>query len=188
MTAKTILFRGGMVGDLLLTMLDPECMITINGKTKLNPEQVAMKKFTNFSIQEKLDYYKNIKNKYCYILSHDTDFCYNHNVNQIQIVCTDHQKLNMFSERFVAIHVNEESVAVDNAKKYLNSNDETFLDDYTQSILDWQNYYQFKNRFDIKNIGSKKFIKDVTDYFENVDKTHAQSVYYSWLAKERFLV
>lgn len=188
MIAKTILFRGGMVGDLLLNMLDSECMITVNGKTKLNPEQVAMKKFTNFNTQEKLDYYKNIENKYRYVLSHDTDFCYNHSIDLIQIVCTDHQKLNLFSERFVAIHVNEESVAVDNAKQYINSSDDNFVDDYTSSIMDWQNYYQFDHRFDIKNIGNEVFLSDVINCFENVDKIHASSVYYKWLEKERFLV
>lgn len=182
---KTILFRGGMVGDLLLTMLDPSCLETKpDGKQRINHHQSAMKKFFRYSDQEKINYYKDAEKKYDYIISHDTDFCLNQKNNVIQLVCSDFSKLLKFSQRFLDLH---KPHVIQETADALSCNIENFVEHYANSLELWQQCFDFPIKFDVRNIGNEQFLSDVFQTFDKVDKQWAQSVYYKWLDKEQHI-
>lgn len=194
---KTILFRGGMTGDLLLGMLDKSSLeplqnlITIEDSTcvdhKINRDRILMKKFFRYDQEEKDLYYKDIVkyNQNIYVLSHDTDYCLEKiPQNTIQLICSDEGKIEKFAERFKSLHRDK---VIEEAAKAINGSIKTFVRDYTDSITLWQNCFKFEHRFDIKNIGKLEFIDDIEDYFK-CDRFWCEYIYKKWLQKEKILI
>ena len=196
-TVKTILFRGGMVGDLLLGMIDQsgleplQNLITIEDSTcvdqKINRDRVLMKKFFRYDQEEKDLYYKDMQklNQNIFVLSHDTDYCLeNKKDSTIQIICSDEYKIEKFAQRFKNIHRRK---VVQEAVQAINGSIETFVRDYTDSITLWQNHFKFEHRFDIKNIGNSMFLDDVESYFK-CDRIWCEIIYKKWLLKENVII
>jgi len=189
-TVKTILFRGGMIGDLLIGMIDQSSLeplqniISIEDSTcvdyKINSNRVLMKKFFRYNQEEKDLYYKDLEkfNDNLFVLSHDTDYCLEHRANStVQIICSDESKLENFAIRFKNIHRHS---VVKEAANAINGSVATFVRDYTDSIILWQQHFQFKNRFDIKNVSEPEFYKDVSHRF-CCDELWCSYLYKKWL-------
>ena len=182
-----ILFRGGMCGDLILGMINKDYLHS-HGPTniedsvccqyKIKTDRQIMKKFFRYSNKEKEEYFKKFKNTPEYTLSHDTDFCLTKKENTIQIICSDNSKITHFAERFEKIHRN---IVIEEAKKYIENTADTFVENYANSLQQWQDAFKFSETFDIKNIGKDTFVTDVFNKFQVKDKSWSLQVYDTWL-------
>ena len=173
---QIILFRGGMCGDILLSMLDKAYVSSIY-PLKQHKERTCMKKFYNYSVEEKLKYFNKMEG---YTLSHDTDFCKTLDQEQvIQIFCSDLDMLSKFADRFWTKN-DYESVA--HVKTDLNLNQ-----DYTlkEDLYEWQTYHVFKHRFDIKNVYKPDFVQNLETHFTIQDIDWAKTVHKLWLTSEQ---
>lgn len=186
---KPIVYMGGMCGDLLLGMIDPDALYLPRvGKrfyylATINQYQVRIgrtmqKNFWKYSEERKWRYHEKYNSFDCtmYTLSHDTEFC-SKIPSAIQLYCSDTDRLSMFAERFE--YINRERV-IDIVCRDLNLNKENFVEEYAQCLQNWQNAFVFENRFDISNVGKDCFVDDVLDYFEVKDEQHARTVYNDW--------
>lgn len=180
-----ILFRGGTYGDLLIGMLDPTALLNTNNFTLdyahstcadkyIKYTRTLMKKFFNYNEKQKEKYYCRFNNKDAWVLTHDTEYSTKHRGKTVQLVCSDLNLLPIFSKRFYELH--EEHVITE-AKTMLENKLE-FVDDYSKSILDWQNFHVFPKRFDIKNIFNRnEFIKDVAEFFKIDNTNYMEKIY-----------
>ena len=182
-----ILFRGGMCGDLILGMINKDYLHThgpteiedsVCNQYKIKTDRQIMKKFFRYSNKEKEEYFKKFKNTPEYTLSHDTDFCLTKKENTIQIICSDRSKFTHFAERFEKIHRN---IVIEEAKKYIENTADTFVENYANSLQQWQDAFKFSETFDIKNIGKDTFVTDVFNKFQVKDKSWSLQVYDTWL-------
>ena len=128
--------------------------------------------------KEKETYFKKYENNNEYTLSHDTDFCLTKKENIIQIVCSDSSKFTHFAKRFEEQHRN---LVIDEAKKYIENTADTFVENYTNSLQQWQEAFKFPNTFDIKNFGTSHFVDDVCNKFQVEDKAWSLQIYDTWL-------
>jgi len=169
---KVILFRGGMFGDITLAMLNKKYVKSIYPKL-LFKERRLMKTYWNFSTEEKYSYLDRMNG---YTISHDTEFCKQIDPEQvIQIFCSDEKMIPHMAERFWQKNI---SHTVDHVKQDLKLND-----DYTlaKDMKAWQDFHVFKNRFDIKNIYSTRFINDIQKCFVVDDIAWAKTAHDIWL-------
>ena len=182
-----ILFRGGMCGDLILGMINKDYLHShgptdiedsVCNQYKIKTDRQIMKKFFRYSNKEKEEYFKKFKNTPEYTLSHDTDFCLTKKENTIQIICSDNSKITHFAERFEKIHRN---IVIEEAKKYIENTADTFVENYANSLQQWQDAFKFPNTFDIKNIGTSHFVDDVSNKFQVKDKAWSLQIYDTWL-------
>jgi len=190
---KIILFRGGMVGDLIALMIDPSLSISTDTnmyKLKgyscsashiLDLERTKLKKFWKYNTSWKKTYIEQFLQTDKVVTSHDTDFSLSYVTYTIQIVCSDESLLPLFSERFFNLHSNEVITSVLNDIKSKND----FISDYTQDIISWQQYYKFPHFIDIKNIGNDRFINDVSKIISIPDLKWAKTIYNKWLLKNK---
>ena len=168
---KVILFRGGMCGDTVLAMLNKSYVRSIYPRL-LHRERYVMKKFYNFSNEEKLKYFKKMSG---YTLTHDTDFC--HTIpeqNVLQVYCSDIAMLAKLADRFWS--KNDEH-AVEHVKTDLKLSEEyTLADDFKS----WQDQHVFKHRLDVAKIHDKSF----PDYLNRIvgveDIAWARTVHDLW--------
>jgi len=175
---KVILFRGGMCGDVLLSMLNKRYVENYN-PLKQKKKFVWMKKFYKYSLKEKDKYFKQFDNDYT--LSHDTDYCYKIKNNVIQLFCSDISMLAKFSERF---WTKNDRPSIEHVIKDLNSTDNDKLKDYENDLLSWQTAHKFPKRFDIKDIFTNKFVEQVNNFFAVDNIEHANLIHTKWLKSQ----
>ena len=179
---RLLLFRGGMCGDMISTLLD-RSIIDLNQKDHLKLSRTKLKKFWKYTDEEKKSYIQLNLNSEKILLSHDTDLSYIYPNLTTQLICSDESKIMLFAERFESLHKDH---VIKEAKKFLN-NKEIFVEEYAKSLIDWQNYHQF-NRFDIKNIGSDQFLYDLQSYFNIEIDNYIVDTYQSWQKKNKEFV
>ena len=183
-----ILFRGGMCGDLILGMINKDYLHS-HGPTniedsvccqyKIKTDRQIMKKFFRYSNEEKETYFKKFQNNNIeHTLSHDTDFCLTKKENTIQVICSDKSMFQEYAERFEKVH---RELVIEEAKKYIDNSADTFVENYTNSLQQWQEAFKFPNTFDIKNIGTSHFVDDVCNKFQVEDKAWSLQIYDTWL-------
>ena len=170
---KIILFRGGMCGDHLYKMLEPS-----NSK---NNDHRIMKKFYNFSKQEKDNYYNNTKG---YILTHDTDYCKTIAKRVIQIYCSDVALMEKFAQRFWSRNAPDRFNQLNHVMTDMKSTEESKVKDYKNDLEAWQKCNIFKDRFDIKNVFKNTFVDDVRKHFKIENLLHAETTHQSWLLSQ----
>jgi len=185
-----ILFRGGMCGDLILGMINKDYLHThgpteiedsVCNQYKIKTDRQIMKKFFRYSNEEKEEYFKKFENNDSeYTLSHDTDFCLTKKKNTIQIICSDSSMFQKCATRFEKKH---RDIVIEEAKKYIENTANTFVENYANSLQQWQDTFKFSNTFDIKNIGTSQFPDDVFNNFQIKDKTWSLQIYNTWLNK-----
>jgi hypothetical protein len=175
---NTILFRGGMCGDLILRMIDPACM----RGTKFRQSQTCMKKFWKYELESKNRYYTRLSNikSTVTVLSHDTDYLID-KPNVTQLICSNDSLILWFAARFEDIH---RPHVIEEAKREMGNYDDDFVNAYAVNIRLWQSAFQFENQFDIQNIRQSAFVDDVTSFFNIQDTDHAATVYDDWQDKQ----
>ena len=172
---KIILFRGGMCGDLVLSMLSKEYIRSIYPLKPVR-HRINMKKYYEYSYAEKKEYLDKMDG---YTLSHDTEFCRQIDQEQvIQIFCSNNEILPTLADRFWEKNTKD---GVEHVKKDLNLNKNyTLLDDFKK----WQDFHKFKYRFDIKNVYNEDFVSDVEKAFDLEDKAWASTIHRLWLKEQ----
>jgi len=189
-----ILFRGGMVGDLVGLMLDKTLGIStdysdivqdVHSFTAgyvLDPYRTKLKKYWKYDDNYKNIYINNIAND-SLILSHDTDFSMEHNDITIQLVC-DEGVVPYFALRFYKLHTQTVIGEVYNTIK--TEANEDFVMAYAKDIIDWQRYYAFPMRFNVSNVMNKQFVDTFTQFFHklgiNVDVNWARYIHKIWIS------
>tara|TARA_Y100001937_G_scaffold44036_1_gene62057 strand:- start:86 stop:631 length:546 start_codon:yes stop_codon:yes gene_type:complete len=170
---NSILFRGGMYGDLLLGMIDPTALIkTKNFKLEYKHARCAdryikytrtfMKKYFRYTDAQKKKYYDRFDKHDVWTSTHDTDYSYKQYKNTIQIICSDIDLHYDFAKRFFSV----------------NENQSGSVDEYAETLKGWQLMHNFPKRFDIKNIHNKtKFIMDIKNFFNVTDTMHMENIY-----------
>jgi len=181
---KPILFLGGMCGDLILTLIDPTSIIKKNfvkdfSNCKIKKSRRLMKSFWKYDLNQKKMYYERFSkiNKNFYTITHDTEYCKNLD-NVIQIYCSDQDRIHWISRRFKKFNTPDIVERVCDQQGFDLDN---FENRYTELIANWQNSFVFKNRFDIKNIQTYKFIDDIEDYFGVKFADQTKNIYESWI-------
>ena len=181
-----ILFRGGMCGDLVLGMIDPNSVKRKTGYNdkitdsvinnhRFKPARYIMKKFHLYSQPYKQNYDQRLKD--VYYLTHDTDFCLNTPNKVVQLVC-DEDMHPMFSKRFNKIYQHRPHViqeAYSHIKQRVN-----FVQDYASSLTEWQQAFKFENQFDVSDIFEKSFVDKTLKYFGSSNYDWARKVYDDW--------
>ena len=185
-----ILFRGGMCGDLILGMINKDYLHThgpteiedsVCNQYKIKTDRQIMKKFFRYSNEEKEEYFKKFENNDSeYTLSHDTDFCLTKKENTIQIISSDSSMFQKCATRFEEKH---RDIVIEEAKKYIENTADTFVENYANSLKQWQDAFKFSNTFDIKNIGTSQFPDDVFNNVQIKDKAWSLQIYDTWLSK-----
>lgn len=170
---KVILFRGGMCGDLVLSMIDKKYVRSLY-PLKHDKNRAIMKKFYKYSPTEKKNY---LDKMHGHTLSHDTEFCKSIDEEQvIQIVCSSEKLLTLLAKRF---WTKNDASGVEHVKSDLNLTQTYKLED---DFRNWQNFYQFKHRFDIKNVFNKNFVSEVDNAFGVKNLAWSHTVHKIWLA------
>lgn len=180
---KIILFRGGMCGDIILSMIDKSYTRNLYPLENIK-QRYVMKKFYNYTEKEKLEYYESFnQNKTEYTISHDTDFCFKPEIrkNVIQIYCSDEKMVPFFSKRF---WIKNDFDEISHVIKKLDSTDKNKIKDYANDIISWQNFYKFPNTFDVKNVYTPNFINELKLQFEIRDLDWAKTIHAEWLTQE----
>lgn len=186
---RPILFLGGMCGDIILLMADPTCVAqTTNTEyifDNIKESRQLMKKYWRYNKEDKDRYYdlynKRIHNTYS--LTHDTDYAKTITTT-IQLHCSDIDRLKWFSGRYKKIYeTRNNGVVLKELCDSMNFTVDTFVEQYSNMIKDWQAVYVFDNRFDIATIGKDEFLDQVIDYFQIKDKDRAQKIYCTWKEK-----
>ena len=186
---KPIVYMGGMCGDLLLGMIEPNALYlpriakrfyylaTIN-QYEVRIGRTMQKNFWKYSNERKWKYHEKYNKFNCdmYTLSHDTEFCSNI-PNAIQLYCKDESLLNKFAERFE--YINRERV-IEIVCRDLNLSRSNFVREYAECLRNWQSSFVFENRFDVSNVGNDCFVDEVIEYFNVDDKNHARTIYNDW--------
>jgi len=183
-----ILFRGGMHGDLLIGMLDKKSLISTTHWQKdyghsrcadkyIKYSRTYLKKYFKYTTEQKLKYYNSFKKTThpVYFLTHDTDFSINYYKEEtIQIICSDSTLIDYFAKRFYTLH--KERVIKETKKIITNTGN--FVEDYKNSLILWQECFNFPNQFDIKNIMNKSlFLKDLKKIFKLESLEWAEHIY-----------
>lgn len=185
---NSILFRGGMHGDLLLGMLDSRALQkniihekdykrNTVGKYHIKYTRTLQKKFFQYTDMQKQKYYERfstVKNN-VWVLTHDTDFSYNYPQTTTQIICSDEKLVKTFSHRFYKLHNNN---VIKEAGLMMKNSTGDFVEDYANDIIEWQNYHNFPKRFDIKNIyNQNKFLQEFEQFFQHQDMEQSRAIY-----------
>lgn len=170
-----ILFRGGMFGDIILSMLDKNYVRSVY-PLKQKKQRYLMKKFQIYSHQQKMEYFKKMDG---YTLSHDTDFCKTIDQDQVvQIYCSDLSMMEEIASRFWSRNHHED---VSHVKDDLELNETyTLADDLTA----WQNHHVFKKRFDVKKIYDVDFASHLEQHFDVRDMDWARCIHSIWLGNQ----
>lgn len=186
---KPILFLGGMCGDLILTLLDRRSVINhtrVNDfvECKTKKSRRLMKSFWRYNQQQKDAYYSKFDqlSQTVYTITHDTEYCSNLK-SATQIYCSDSDKIYWISQRFRKFNDHEIVERVCDQQGFDLDN---FENQYTDLIVNWQNSFVFENRFDIKNINSNRFIRDLTKYFSVENTLWIEKIYKSWAKIQTF--
>jgi len=177
---KIILFRGGMCGDHILSMLDPKYLKS-NNPRKLDSNRIKMKQFYKYTHQEKEQYYNSIDG---YTLSHDTEYCKTRAVDVVQIVCSDEKLFSKFSTRFWTRNGHDNNNQLNHVITDMQSDDANKINDYKNDLLSWQRSNVFKKRFDIRNVFTKEFVSELVQQFEVSDVQWARQLHSNWLQSQ----
>lgn len=145
---KVILFRGGMCGDVVLAMLDKAYVRSIYPML-LDRKRYVMKKFYNFSVKEKQEYFERMTG---HTITHDTEFCRSlPSESVVQIYCSNEEILEKLAERF---WTKNPANSVAHVKADLGLNENYAL---TDDFKAWQDFHVFSNRLDIAGIYDNDF-------------------------------
>lgn len=185
---KSILFLGGMCGDIILKMIDKESIkpAFIKNKNHFEMEfkkpRIKMKKFWKYSVEQKNLYYSKIEKMPFpyYTMTHDTEYSKNKS-DVVQLYCSDSTKIEWFAERFKLIH---ESFGLHDVVERVcvqqNLSKSNFITEYAELIKNWQDYYVLKNRLDIARIGYDDFIDSINETFTVKDAAWMRYIYNNW--------
>lgn len=168
-----ILFRGGMCGDLIGKILDPSI---VDENNNLSTSKTLLKKYWKMSLDEKIDYVNNYKNKDIVLLSHDTELAYQFTDITVQIICEDLSLMDFFAFRFHKLHKQQ---VIDQVNSTMDEN-ENFVEEYKNSLINWQNYHINFKRFDISNIRSDIFLKDLSNFFNIEITDDIKILFHDW--------
>lgn len=172
---KIILFRGGMFGDIILSMLDKAYVQSVYPLRQVR-ERFVMKKFYDFSMEEKKSYLSKMDG---YTLSHDTDFCKQVDEDHvIQIFCSDKKMLPHIAERF---WTQNDYHQVEHVKTDLKLSEQYDLAD---DIHGWQEHHVFKHRLDTATIYSQQFPAYLDHMLGVKDLDWARTIHELWLETE----
>lgn len=185
---NSILYLGGMCGDIILKMIDkssikPSFIHKDNHfEMDLKKSRTIMKKFWKYSVEQKNLYYSRINkipNPY-YTLTHDTE--YNKDKpTVIQLYCSDLSMLEWISKRFKIIHESFDlEIVVNRVCEQQNLNPKNFIEEYAELVRNWQEYHTFENRFDMADICSDHFVDLINEKFIINDIDWAKKVYDNW--------
>ena len=179
---KVILFRGGMCGDILLSMLNKK-YVRDEKKWKNKKPLYAMKRYYDYSEKQKWAYfldYNSVKGLN-YTLSHDTNFCLRVKTNVIQLYCSDESLLKVFSHRFWTKNSYND---IKHVIKDFNFSEKNKTEEYAQNLKAWQDTIKFPYRFDIKNIFKNNFITDFQNVFNLDDLSWTKRVHKDFIKRE----
>ena len=188
---KSILYLGGMCGDIILKMTDPSSLKP--DKTAIGDgikkSRTVMKKFWKFNDRQK-DWYYNRVNSIpfvYYTLTHDTDYCLNNPTDVIQLFSSNADQTKWISARFKHIHETAGlHKVIDRVAEQQNFDVKDFVNNYAKLVNTWQQAFIFENRFDISKIGSAEFLDQVCGYFEISDYNWARHIYTRWCIENNF--
>tara|TARA_R110001592_G_scaffold346845_1_gene639681 strand:- start:304 stop:882 length:579 start_codon:yes stop_codon:yes gene_type:complete len=187
-----ILFRGGMCGDLILGMIDPNAVkkktgyndkitdSTINNY-RFKPARYIMKKFHLYDDNYKKSYDQKLKD--IYYLTHDTDFCLNKFNKVIQLISSPSMHLK-FAQRFATIYKHRPHVIAE-AYSHIKQNS-NFVDDYASSLTEWQRAFKFEQQYDVSDMLEPNFVEKTLEYFEVDNFDWANQIYNDWIKENKF--
>ena len=187
-----ILFRGGMCGDLILGMIDPNAVkkktgyndkitdSTINNY-RFKPARYIMKKFHLYDDNYKKSYDQKLKD--IYYLTHDTDFCLNKFNKVIQLISSPLMHLK-FAQRFATIYKHRPHVIAE-AYSHIKQNS-NFVDDYASSLTEWQRAFKFEQQYDVSDMLEPNFVEKTLEYFEVDNFDWANQIYNDWIKENKF--
>lgn len=182
-----LLYRGGMCGDLILAMVDPGALkkrtglndkITdsvINGY-RYKPARYVMKKFHLYNQHYKQKYTKLFEN--VLYLTHDTDQCMKSPQNVVQIVCKNKSMHKWFAQRFEKIYTPRPHI-IEEAYSHI-KHKTNFVEDYAQSLDEWQQAFQFERQFDISHLFDDTFVERTLEFFGCDHYDWANKIFQDW--------
>ena len=177
---KIILFRGGMCGDHILSLLDKNYLRSQTPR-KLQLARIRMKQYYKYTQEQKDQYYKNIDG---YTLSHDTEYCKTRSDDVVQIVCTDETLFEKFSFRFWTRNGPDNNNQLNHVISDIKSDWDNKVTDYKNDLLSWQKSNVFKQRFDIKNVFTERFVDQLAQQFEIANLDWATQLHSTWLQSQ----
>lgn len=189
-----ILFRGGMCGDLILGMIDPNAVKKKTGYNdkvtdsvinnhRFKPARYIMKKFHLYNETYKKNYDQKLKDTY--YLTHDTDFCLNGYNKVIQLTSSPTMHLR-FAKRFASIYKHRPNVIAE-AYSHIKKNS-NFIYDYASSLTEWQQAFTFDQRYDISDILEPHFVEKTLEYFDVDNYDWANQIYNSWIQENKIIL
>ena len=183
-----LLYRGGMCGDLILAMIDPNALKKRTGYNdkitdsvindyRYKPARYIMKKFHLYDSQYKQKYTQKLHDQY--YLTHDTDWCQQTKDRVVQVVCENKSLHKWFARRFEKIYTPRPHI-IQEAYNHIEQTN-NFVSDYANSIAQWQQAFMFENRFDISDLHDTNFVERTLDYFGCDNYDWAMKIYSDWV-------
>ena len=180
---RIILFKGGMCGDLVTTMLSPRYCSGLTPKLRLRRERREMKQHYRYDTEAKWAWHRRWDgtDQTEHSCSHDTEFSRGVRDRVTQLVAAPHS-LAWFSERFWTRNGDNYQDTV--RERYMTHRREHRHADYRLFLEQWQREEQFPDRFDVTHVRSPDFPDRVARHF-GTDPAWASRVHQAWLRQEQ---
>ena len=159
---RPILYMGGMCGDVILAMINPDHMMNGWLREELcwkNPHQWPTERMNEVMLTDQ-----------GYAITHNADWCWQHHKRVTQLTCTNDQ-IEWCASRLYTANPPEQVPAIE-------------YDQYCVQMRGWIEMHKFPNRFSIENIMTRQFVEDVCNAFTVTNEQHAYSTWLNWRDRE----
>lgn len=176
---KSVLYMGGMAGDLVVACLAPNQLIDITTHIHIDDQYCFLKEYWAYDMGQRKDY---LHTQPGILSSHDTQL---HRLfdqpRTLQLICSDHYIRQWMATRFFDTLTDPQRVI-----KELGLG-ENYVNEYESMITNWQTRHAFAHRLDVKNILTDQFIMDLAQAADLMEHdfniTLAQRIHDQWLDK-----
>lgn len=175
---KSVLYMGGMAGDLVVCLLKPDQVEEFTNRVKLFDQYGRLKAYYKLTPEQKLEYYQ----KQSGILSsHDTEFHKQFPHETIRLVCKNNDTLRWMSRRFFDI-INERRK--DSLIRELKLRPDSYVEGYLQMMRNWQKSHPFPYQLDMSNVRDYSFVNDFLAFCKKinypVNPDAVRQIYHDW--------
>ena len=153
---------GGMCGDIILAMIDPDH--SHNGWLR---EELCWKNPTQWPTQRMEEAMHSGSD---WVITHNADWCWQHHKLVTQLVCTNEQ-IEWCASRLYTANPPEQVP-------------EIALEEYCTQMRGWIQMHKFPTRFSIEHIMTEQFVDDVCDRFAVRDQQFAYRTWSWWFQDE----
>ncbi len=175
---RSVLYMGGMAGDLVVALLKPDQVDEFTNRVKLHEQYCKLKAYYKLSDTDKEKYYQTQTG---ILSSHDTEFHKKYPHETIRLICKQQDTMRWMSQRFFDI-INERRK--DSLIRELKLEPGRHVEGYMHMMRNWCKSHPFPNQLDMSNVRSYEFVNDFIEFSKKinypVNPDAVRQIYHDW--------